>query len=278
MASIAHPITGIRVRNHERAAGRPLRWFAAGSILMFAVSFIGADLIAAHHDLYYLVYFTVALTFLASFVAHMHLNWRSLLRRNLGWSLGLGAVMAFALIRNVLGDASTLHPSGVYYAFELVWRGVIYGAVDALVLFVFPALVASMIVGEWKGMRRKLAFAGLTLVLSFGITAAYHLGYPQFRGSDLVKPEVGALIANVPAALTGNPAGALLAHDAYHVGANLHTYRSGIYLPPRLDGYAEQGRGPLGWGIAAAWLTAAGAVLWTQRQRLFPSDAIAGDE
>jgi hypothetical protein len=271
MSSIAAapPVDVVRSRQRERTVARPLRWFAAGSALMFAVSFIGADVIEAHHDVYYLAYFTIALTFLASFVAHMGLDWRASLRANLGWSLAVGALMGAALIKNVLGDASTVHPSSAYYVFELAWRGVAYGAVDALVLFVFPAVVASMVVGDRHGMRRKIAFAALTFALSFGITATYHMGYGQFRGSDLAKPEVGALIANVPAALTGNPAGAVLAHSAFHLTANVHTYRSGIYLPPDLNGYADRGTGGTGLGLAALWIVVAGGAIWSQRERLF---------
>src|SRR5205085_7243727 len=142
------------------------------------------------------------------------------------------------------------------------WRGLAYGTVDALALFVFPAAVAYLLMnGDRTGTRRKLAFAGLTLVLSFGITATYHLGYAQFRGDDLVKPELGAVFANVPAMLTGNPAGAVLAHDVFHLTANTHAYRSGVFLPPDLTGYAERGGGTVGLALAAAWIAGAGGLV-----------------
>jgi hypothetical protein len=52
------------------------------------------------------------------------------------------------------------HPSP-YLAFEVGWRGVGYGGVDALALSVFPALVAVLILGVGRrGLARKLAFAG----------------------------------------------------------------------------------------------------------------------
>jgi hypothetical protein len=111
----------------------------------------------------------------------------------------------------------------------------------------------------------------LTVLLSMAITATYHLGYPQFRGSDLVQPEIGAVIANVPTALTGNPVGSIVAHATYHVGANVHTYRSATYLPPDLDGYAERGSGTAGPALAALWIVVAGTVLYVERRRLFPA-------
>jgi hypothetical protein len=279
MASVTAPQTLSRRASSETvlaAAGmrRPqaLSWFAGGAALAFVVSYIGSDVLELHHDLYYLVYISVMGVFLASFLAHTRRAVAPMLRTNLVWSLVLGAVLAGALAQVVMQDPSTTHPSGLFYGFELVWRGIAYGTMDALILFVFPAAVAYIVVnGDRSGAKRKVAFAALTLALSFGITATYHLGYQQFRGSDLVKPEVGALFANVPAALTGNPLGAVIAHGVYHVTANVHTYRSGVFLPPALDGYTERGSGTAGLGLALAWIILAGCIVWWQRRRLFPS-------
>jgi hypothetical protein len=148
---------------------------------------------------------------------------------------------------------------------------VLYGTVDALLLLVFPATLAYLLLRD-SDRRRRLRFAGLSLVLSVGITAAYHLGYPQFRGTDLAQPEIGALVAWLPTALTGNPMGAVIMHDAYHVAANVHTYRSPIYLPPDLAGYAERGGGAAGLALAALWIVVAGTVIYVERRRLFPQD------
>ena len=207
---------------------------------------------------------------LASFVAHTHLDWRGWLRTRLWWSIAAGAVVGFAIVRNVFSEASMAHPSGSFYWFELAWRGVLYGTVDALSLFVFPATVAYLLLRD-SDHRRRLRFAGLTLVLTMGVTAAYHLGYPQFRGSDLVQPEIGALIATIPTALTGNPAGAIVVHDVFHVAANVHTYRSATFLPPDLDGYPERGGGTTGVALAALWVVLAGTVIYVERHRLFPT-------
>jgi hypothetical protein len=143
---------------------------------------------------------------------------------------------------------------------------------DALLLFVYPATVAHLLLRD-RPRRRRLLFAVVSLVLSMGITATYHLGYPQFRGVDLAQPEIGAAVAWVPTALTGNPIGGVVVHDAYHIAANVHTYRSDIYLPPDLDGYAERGSGTAGRIVAAFWILAAGGAIYVQRRRLFPSAA-----
>ncbi|MEZ4572752.1 MAG: hypothetical protein R2849_21035 [Thermomicrobiales bacterium] len=54
------------------------------------------------------------------------------------------------LIFNVLSRDSTPHPDGAYFAFEIGWRGLLYGIVDGLLLTAFPALVALRLVGALK--------------------------------------------------------------------------------------------------------------------------------
>ncbi len=250
--------------------GHPLRWYLAAALVSFAIPLVGADVLELHHDLYLLVYFTVAGTFLASFAAHVSIDWRGWLGTRRWWSVGAGLLVAFAIVRKVLSEAAMPHPEGSFFWFELAWRGVAYGLVDALLLFVFPGAVAYALLGD-RDRHRRVRYAALSLVLSFGITAGYHLGYPQFRSTDLVQPEIGAVVAWVPTALTGNSLGVIVVHDAYHAAANVHRYHSEIYLPPDLDGYAERGSGTAGPALAGAWVVLAGGAVYLARCRLFPA-------
>jgi hypothetical protein len=274
MATVAiarRPAPPLHAALSRSARHHLVEWYFAGALVAFAIPFIAANLLELHHDLFLLVYFTIAGTFLASFAAHARVDWRGWLRTRMWWSTGVGAAVAFAIVRKVVTESSMAHPSGGYFWFEVAWRGVLYGTMDALLLFVFPATVAYLLLRD-SDRRRRLRFAGLTLLLSMGITATYHLGYPQFRGTDLAQPEIGAAVAWVPTALTGNPIGAVIVHDSYHVAANLHTYRSPIYLPPDLVGYAERGSGAAGLALAALWIVVAGTVIHAERRRLFPRD------
>lgn len=268
VSPVASPALHTALSRTERR--QVIEWFVAGALLAFAIPLIAADLLELHHDLYLLVYYTVAGTFLASFATHAHVDWRRWLGTRMWWSLGVGTLVAFAIVRKVVSDAAMPHPSGSFFWFELVWRGVLYGTMDAVLLFVFPATVAYLLLRD-RDPRRRLRFAALTLLLSLGITATYHLGYPQFRGADLAQPEIGAVVAWVPTAFTGNPIGAVVVHDSYHVAANVHTYRSRIYLPPDLEGYAERGGGSAGLAVAALWVVVAASVLHVARRRLFPT-------
>jgi len=249
-------------------------WLAGGAGVTFVVSWLGTTLLGLHHDLYYLIYFTFALGYLAWFAARSQIAWREVLRRNIWWSLGVGVVVAFAVARQVMSGDGTPHPQGGFFGFELVWRGVVYGAVDALILFVFPAVAAYLVLrGNRKGPGRKAAFAGLVLALSLVITATYHLGYSTFRGSDLSKPLIGTVMMDVPTILTGNPAGAVIAHATVHTTADVHQYYGGAntnhFLPPELStSYPDRPGGTGALAIAAGWVALIGGVLALNRRRI----------
>ena len=248
-------------------------WFVGFAGLVFAIPAIATEWLEMHHDLYYFIYGSLVVLYLTVFVNLVGTNWlRDMFKRNLGWSLALGVLVAAASVNNVLSDTSTPHPDGTYFAFELVWRGLFYGLIDALALFVFPALVAYLLMnGNRQGIGRKVAFGALTLALTLTVTATYHLGYPQFRNSDLANPETGALMMSVPAVITGNPAGALIAHSAVHVTAVAHEYggHDPGFLPPKLDGYRDRWGGTTAWLLAALWAVIIATAIWISRRWLF---------
>ena len=47
------------------------------------------------------------------------------------------------------------------------------------------------------------------------------------------QPEVGNTLISVPALLTTNPAGSVVAHAAMHTTAVTHSYETDVYLPPQ---------------------------------------------
>ena len=241
---------------------------------MFATSLMAGDLAGLHHDLYLLVYFTFALGYLGWFATKCGVAWRRLLRANIWWSLAVGTLVGAAVVRQVTSQGGTGHPSGGYFGFELVWRGVVYGVVDALVLAVFPAVVAYLVLrGNRKGFARKAAFAALVVLFSVIVSAAYHAGYSTYRGSTMSKPLTGTVMWDIPAVLTGNPAGAVVAHAAVHTSAVVHQYYGGDnhLLPPELTAdYPEHAGGALGALIAAGWLLLVAGVLVVTRERWLP--------
>ena len=180
--------------------------------------------------------------FVSAYATELHDLWR----HNLRLSLAVGAVAGAGLVAMVLSQAGTDHPDGWRFGFEILWRGLVYGSVDALTLFVFPAAVAYLLMhGNRKGAKRKAGFAGLALLLSLLVSTSYHLGYPEYRDADLRSPLIGTIVANVPTALTGNPLGAVVAHPMVHVAAVVHQRNGGStqMLPPKVGtDYPSHGR------------------------------------
>ncbi|MEZ4520709.1 MAG: hypothetical protein R3A46_03540 [Thermomicrobiales bacterium] len=211
-------------------------WLGAGVTGSFLVPFLFSSLLDLQHDLYYLIYFALAGGFLGAYVRWNDVDLPQFLRANIWPSILVGAPIALFLIFNVLSRDSTPHPDGAYFAFEIGWRGLLYGIVDGLLLTAFPALVAFRLVGgALKGMRDRLRFAGLVLIFTIVITGTYHLGYDQFREDGIAQPELGNVIISIPAMATGNPVGSIVAHSAMHVTAVAYSYETDVFLPPQTD-------------------------------------------
>ena len=255
----------------DRQAG-PWAWLSGGVLLFFAIPLLGTDVLGLQPDLYYLIYFSVAIAWFAAFVLAHAAGLRDLWRHHLGYSLATGAIVGAALTFVVFSQAATDHPSGWRRGFEIVWRGVVYGTVDALTLFVFPAAVAYLLMhGNRDGIGRKLGFTGLALVLSMLVSTSYHLGYPEYRDADLRSPEIGTIAANIPTALTGNPLGSVVAHSIVHVAAVVHQRDGGPtqMLPPKVTtDYPNHGDSDLAVALAVLWLVAtAGTLAVVARRR-----------
>jgi hypothetical protein len=152
------------------------------------------------------------------------------------WAVGLGAVfagvMAFMAIRT---EDATARPDGLELVGAVLWRGVVYGAVDGLLLSVFPILV---VFAAFAGSRLNDRFAGklaigvAALMASLAMTAVYHFGYSDFRSDKVTKPLTGDVVWSVPTLLTLNAVGAPIAHAGLHVSAVLHSYDTDTFLPP----------------------------------------------
>ena len=238
-ATGTHIPRGLLSRLAPRPAAHPeswatqLRWYAAAVLVGFAVPFVGSSVLELHHDVYLGVYFVVVLALLTAYVVATGLDVRATVRRQ--WKLGvvLGLVFGFALVRNVLSEDATPRPDSAYFVFELMWRGGIYGAVDALLLTVLPCLVVYRALGgRLATWRRRIAYFAASLALVVTITAVYHLGYEQYRHDGVGAPETGNTLISMPMLLSTNPVGSIADHMAMHISAVAHTYETEVRLPP----------------------------------------------
>jgi hypothetical protein len=224
----APPLTSTRPR-------RQVGWLAAGFTLAFAIPFTFADTLELNRDLYYALYAVSVLAFVTAWARDSRFTRVDLTRK---WRLGvaLGGGAAAVLVLTVLKtEEPTDRPAALSFVGALVWRGVVYGATDGVLLSVFPILaVFAAFAGTRLRERRagRAAIAALALVASLGLTAVYHLGYSDFRSQKVRKPLTGDLVWSAPTLLTLSPLGAPLAHVALHVAAVVHSYETDTYLPP----------------------------------------------
>jgi hypothetical protein len=212
-------------------------WFVFGSVMAFGIPYVGVSVLDLQHDLYYGAYFAITLAMLATYVRTEQVDLRALFTRNWVWSLAVGVpVAAFVMWNVVRTDDATARPHGAYFVFEILWRGVGYGTIDALLLTVFPCIVAYTVMhGRLTTVLRRARYVALALPMVLVITAVYHLGYPQYRQDGVAKPEVGNTLISIPMLATANPIGSIGAHISMHVTAVTHSYETTIFLPPQTD-------------------------------------------
>lgn len=213
-----------------------LAWIPAGAAVGFAVSFAFGDRIHLPVDLYYLVYFVVVLGFLAFYARRTGLDLRTWASRRLVRGLVLGVLGGVVLARGVLARPASAGETGAALAWDMLWRGVVYGSVDGLLLLAFPWVAAwRALEAEGGGWRRKLAASGVAYAAVLLVTTAYHLGYGDFRSGKILQPNIGATIAAVPTLVSANPVASPLSHVALHVAAVLHVSDTELYLPPHRE-------------------------------------------
>jgi hypothetical protein len=65
---------------------------------------------------------------------------RAFITRRWRWAVPLGVAAGVLLMFTVLREPSTPHPDGLTFVGAILWRGVVYGAADGLLLSAFPIL------------------------------------------------------------------------------------------------------------------------------------------
>jgi D-alanyl-D-alanine carboxypeptidase len=228
-APVALPRASISSRRHH------WYWLAIGLALSFLIPCGLTDLVSINRDLYYGIYIGAVFAFVGAWIGCANDSPRAVLTRNWRAGVGLGALFAGAMVAIVLNEPATSRPGGIDFAAAVVWRGILYGFADGLILSAFPILaVFAAFAGTraltwWGG---KVGVGALALAVSLLFTAVYHLGYSDFRGEKVRKPIAGDVIWSVPTLATLSPLGAPIAHAGLHVAAVAHSYETDVFLPP----------------------------------------------
>jgi hypothetical protein len=213
-----------------------LVWIAVAGLVGFGSSFVFDDLLTLPVDLYYLIYFAIIIMFFSIYVARTKLNVKEWFSRRLFWGVLLGIVFGALLVQNVLSRPETEKLSGAYLAWSVFWRGLVYGAIDGLLLSSFPWTVTWRAFDvNRKPLGKKIAFGLLAWVMILVITTAYHLGYSDFRSQKIIQPNVGNTIMSFPTLLTANPIGSPITHATMHITAVIHSPKTELFLPPHRE-------------------------------------------
>ena len=195
----------------------------------FAVSALFAGKLRISRDLVVVAYLLVGGGVLFAFLRHHREAFRHALRRHrrvgVIVGLGIGALLALTVVQRTRSP----EPSGLELAWSLVWLGLVYGLLDGLLLTVAPVML-------WErdaGTPRRLRHVALGFAASMLVTAAYHAGYPEFRGPQMSRPLVGNAVLTAGYLLTGSVATPLIGHVIMHGAAVLHGLETTLQLPPR---------------------------------------------
>lgn len=210
-------------------------WILAASILGLSIAAVFAGRLRLKRDIYLLVYIPLVAAFFIAFILANHISIAELLLKNWLWGL-IGAVVAGAFVlKNVYSQPSSPRNNGILLASDILWPGLIYGLMDALLLSVLPVLAVRLALTDqiwtntWYG---KAGFGLLAMTGSLIVTTAYHLGYPEFRGKKVIWPNVGNGVLSLAYILTLNPLAAILPHMAMHTAAMLHGRETTGQVPP----------------------------------------------
>lgn len=226
-------MTGTRVGGCEPVGVRHLWWIPGAAGVGFLASFAFTDWLRFPATASQLVHVLLVAGLLGLYVQRTGPPVRAILRRRLGPGLALGVVGGLTLAWRVWADPPSTGQTGILFVWDLLWRGVIYGTIDGLLLSAFPWLVTwRALGGETASVPKRVGLSLLALGCALGVTSAYHLGYPDFRGPKVGKANLGNAIATLPTLLAASPVASPLAHAILHVAAVVHDPQSDLFLPP----------------------------------------------
>lgn len=218
----------------NQTLGDAWRWtlMAAGVGLLSSLLFSGV--VQLSRGLFVASWTITATAFLTWYVASHGIDPRTQLKRR--WVPGLvgGVIVGALLVRQVFSQAASARASGMTLAGELLGFGLVYGVVDAMMLTVVPvlSLYGMRQASELRDAGARYRWALLALVGSAVVTAAYHVGFAEFRGPQLVQPILGNVLITLSYLLTGSPVAPIVSHVLMHTAAVMHGMATTVQLPP----------------------------------------------
>ncbi|RPI20987.1 MAG: hypothetical protein EHM70_25770 [Chloroflexota bacterium] len=220
-----------------------LIWILAAAVLGFAVSRIFAGWLRLPRAIFLIPYVVFVSIFAYGYWQWSGLSVAELLVHNWIWGIIGALLFGFCVVRNIFSQPISPRAAGLPLAFDLLWSGIIYGGMDALLLSILPVLAAWQsfsALGWTTSFLGKLLVGAIALLLSLFVTVSYHLGFPEYRvPGGLRGPSIGNGVMSLGYLLTNNPLTAILSHIAMHIAGVLRGPASVMQLPPH---YSKIGR------------------------------------
>lgn len=221
-------------RLDDRAVRRMLHliWACEAILVFFAVPWIATRNLGLGHRGYLALHAVVSVLFLMAFVATAEPD-LSVLRKRWKQSVVLGLFVGATIsVLVVLLVEPTQGVSGWSLALAVAGRGVGLGLLSATVLIGVPTIVARELTLDAPPRVRWLARGVLTAVLVTATLVAHDLGFEQYETGDARPDQAASVASAIPAIVTGNPAGAVVAHVAWHVTTTVHAFETEVLVPP----------------------------------------------
>lgn len=213
-----------------------LLWVPAAALLGFAISAVLSGVFHLPRSIYLIPYGVLVSLFFYAFIRWSNQSIINLIRHNWYWGL-IGAIIFGAFtVRNILSQPASARAEGLSLGFDLLWIGVVYGLIDALLLSVLPVLATWQgfsALGWTTSLPGKILVGAIAIIASLIVTVAYHLGYPEYRvPGGLFGPILGNGAMTLGYVLTNNPIAAVFSHIAMHIAGVLQGPATVIQLPP----------------------------------------------
>jgi hypothetical protein len=213
-----------------------LLWIPAAAVLGFAISSIFSSWLRLRRSIFLIPYVVLVGLLGCAYLQWSGVSVAELLRHNWIWGVIGAVLLGLFLVRNIRSQPISPRATGLPLVLDLLWSGIVYGGVDALLLSVLPVLATWQAfstlgwAGSWPG---KILVGVIAFLLSLLVTVCYHLGFPEYRRPGGIKgPAIGNGVMTLGYLLTSNPLAAFISHMAMHVAGVLHGPASVMQLPP----------------------------------------------
>lgn len=210
-------------------------WIAAAAVLGFAISAVFAGQLRLTSNIYLIPYFLLASALLYAYIRVNQVPVLEIIKHNWYWGLIGGAVLCVFTVRNVLSQPASAHPEGGQLIFDILYSGVLYGTLDALLLSVLPVHAVWMAFSDTplnQSLAGKIAIGVIAFAASLLVTTVYHLGYPEYHSAAMRGPVIGNGAMTLGYLVTANPAASVISHIAMHIAGVLHGAATVTQLPP----------------------------------------------